>query len=291
MACWAPPQVRWLDSARLHLHHGPIDLIIGCDGQDSERAFRQAVARFDTVLEELVEELPLLRQPLAEDTFFKGTIARRMAAAITPHSNVFVTPMAGVAGAVADEVLAAMVTGCDLTKAYVNNGGDIAFHITRGEHVTAAVAGVPGGQIVLTDADPFRGIATSGWRGRSHSLGIADSVSVVAQSAADADVAATLIANAVTLDTHPAISRTPARELSPDSDLGERLVTTDVGPLSYDAITEALNAGARVADDFFARGLIGGAFLTLQNEMRTVGPLSIDKEDPEDKDHGRIQAA
>ena len=34
---------------------------------------------------------------------------------------------------------------------------------------------------------PHRGVATSGWRGRSHSLGIADSVTVVARNAAAAD--------------------------------------------------------------------------------------------------------
>ena len=66
----------------------------------------------------------------------------------------------------------------------------------------------------------MRGIATSGWRGRSFSLGIADAVTVLADRAAAADAAATIIANAVDLPGHPAIVRVPACELAPDSDLG-----------------------------------------------------------------------
>ena len=49
----------------------------------------------------------------------------------------------------------------------------------------------------------MRGIATSGWRGRSFSLGIADAVTVLAATAAEADAAATMIANAVDLPGHP----------------------------------------------------------------------------------------
>jgi ApbE superfamily uncharacterized protein (UPF0280 family) len=50
-----------------------------------------------------------------------------LAAAVSP---LHFTPMAAVAGAVADEMLAAMVAGRTLTKAYVNDGGDIAVHLT-----------------------------------------------------------------------------------------------------------------------------------------------------------------
>ena len=78
----------------------------------------------------------------------------------------------------------------------------------------------------------MRGVATSGWRGRSFSLGIADAVTVFAGTAAVADAAATLIANAVDLPGHPAFARAPARRCDPQSDLGERLVTVDVGPLA-----------------------------------------------------------
>ena len=74
-------------------------------------AYRAAAARFATILDELCAELPLLRQPArADDTPLRGGVARRMWAAVAPFAReTLVTPMAAVAGAVAGEVLAAMV--------------------------------------------------------------------------------------------------------------------------------------------------------------------------------------
>ena len=92
----------------------------------------------------------------------------------------------------------------------------------------------------------MRGVATSGWQGRSHSLGIADAVTVLARCAAVADAAATLIANAVDVD-HPGIRREPARVLDEDSDLGDRPVTVAVPALDPETIDAALDAGAHDA--------------------------------------------
>ena len=83
--------------------------------------------------------------------------------------------------------------------------------------------------MVIDADDPSRGVATSGRHGRSFSLGIADAVTVLARTASQADAAATIIANAVDLPGHPAIVRCPACDLQPDSDLGARLVTREVG--------------------------------------------------------------
>ena len=184
---------------------------------------------------------------------------------------VFVTPMAAVAGAVADEVLAAMTKGRALERAYVNDGGDIAIHLSQGESMRLAIGDTGDGfgdRISVDAQDPVRGIATSGGRGRSHSLGIADAVTVLARDGATADVAATLIANAVDLPRHPAVRRVPAVELSPDSDLGERLVTTAVGALTAEEIDKALERGLAVAEDFRRRGLIAAAALFLAGERR-----------------------
>src|SRR5262245_47605 len=116
------PQARWLpDRKRLHLNHGPIDLIVEAFGAPEElhAAYSQAVARFHTVLAELVEELGELRRPASNDAarHFRGCTARRMEAAVAPFADVFITPMAAVAGAVADEVLAALVAARRLDKA------------------------------------------------------------------------------------------------------------------------------------------------------------------------------
>jgi ApbE superfamily uncharacterized protein (UPF0280 family) len=274
-------QAHWLpDGKRLHLNHGPIDLILEAFGAPDEvrAAYEQAVARFETVLGELVEELAALRQPatLGRPRAFGGSTARRMEAAVAPLAEKFLTPMAAVAGSVADEILAALVSGRTLERAYVNNGGDIALHIAAGHDIAVAVAGTGHGlrdRIVVRSEDPARGIATSGWRGRSFSLGIADAVTVLARTGAQADAAATVIANAVDLPGHQAIERRPAQELAPDSDLGERRVTVGVGALTASEIDTALDAGLAVAEGLQRRGLIEAAALFLAGEARVCGNI------------------
>lgn len=261
-------QVGVLADGRLHLNHGPMDLICQVWGPGRTRAFDRAVVRFDGLLEELVAELAGLR---AEQSLVLGPVAQVMAAAVAPFRPAFITPMAAVAGAVAEAVLAAMVDGPGVTRAYVNNGGDIAVHLAPGEGLICAMAA--GGLVEMRAADVARGIATSGWRGRSWSLGIADAVTVVARTAAMADAAATMIANAVDLPGHPAIARRPAMDMQADSDLGARLVTVSVGPLTGAEVALALGRGLAAARTYRARGLIEGAALFLQGEVVTEGGL------------------
>lgn len=260
-----------LADGRLHLQHGPIDLIIEAFGvpEEVERAYAQATERFGDILPTLVGELPLLRRPLGEAyPLLQGSVARRMAEATWPHRAVYVTPMAAVAGAVADEMLQALIRGRTLDKAYVNDGGDIAIHLTPGHELRAGIfAQGLDGVARLTAARPVRGIATSGRGGRSFSLGIADSVTVLAVTAAAADAAATLIANAVNVD-HPAVERRAARDLDPDSDLGDLPVTVAVGVLPLEAVAEALDRGVAEARRLRRCGLIDSAALLLQAEWR-----------------------
>jgi ApbE superfamily uncharacterized protein (UPF0280 family) len=266
------------DGRRLHLHHGPIDIIAQADGAAAEvaAAYEQAGARFATILDELVGELPRLRMPVGDARpLLNGAVARRMAAAVWPHRRHFVTPMAAVAGSVADEVLAALTAGRALKRVYVNNGGDIAIHLAPGESFEVGIvdnidAPAMESQVRLAAEMAVRGLATSGWCGRSHSLGIADAVTVLARSAAEADVAATLIANAVAVD-HPAVERAPAASLDADSDLGDLPVTVAVGALPAEAVAAALAAGAARARVLRADGLLHSAYLSLRGRIETVG--------------------
>ena len=270
------------DGRRLHLQHGPIDLIIEGFGAANEvrAAYSQAIARFGPILDELVAELPKLRVPVTgAPVDVAGPVARRMVRACRPHAGVYLTPMAAVAGAVADEVLAAMLAGRTLERAYVNDGGDIALHLAPGERFEiGVVAEIDRPRIAATAtveaAMPVRGIATSGQGGRSFSLGIADAVTVLAGDGACADVAATLIANAVNVDS-PAIQRRPARSLQDDSDLGNLPLVVAVGPLSNGEIDAALNAGLAEAERMRTAGLIAGAFLSLRGRHRTTGPPAL----------------
>lgn len=274
----APPVAAVLpDGRRRHFQHGPIDLVLEAFGERSEvhAAYDQAWDRFRTVLDELVAELPALRTPVgAECVPVTGSVARAMVRACAPHRPLFITPMAAVAGAVADAILAAMAKDRRLDKAYVNNGGDIALFLAPEQTLTTGLVTLGArpsfdGFSRIDAASPVRGIATSGWRGRSFSMGIADSVTVLASTGAVADAAATLIANAVDIDD-PAIRREPAAALAPDSDLGDRLVTVEVGPLPSEKVERALDRGVARAQNMRRRGLIVDALLVLQDHVRTL---------------------
>lgn len=280
---------RLADGRRLHLNHGPIDVVLEAWGAPAEveRACAQAAAAFPEVLPTLCRELPRLRAQV-DDVPFAGPVAERMRRACRAAGMSrdrgrleFLTPMAAVAGAVADHLLAAMCADRALEKAYVNDGGDIAFHLTAGASFACGLVadiGAPAldGHFALTHERPARGIATSGRAtkgqgGRSFSLGIADSVTVLAQDAASADAAATLVGNAVDLPGHPAIARAPADSLDPDSDLGTRLVTVGLGPLVDAEIDAALAGGRAVAEALRRAGRLHAAVLILRGHMTSVG--------------------
>jgi uncharacterized protein len=280
------PQIGLLaDGKRLHLQDGPIDLIVEARGSETNlrAAYAAAVRRFTGLLDELCGELKILRQPSdPARCLLQGAVARRMHAAVAPFAaEHFITPMAAVAGAVAEEILGAMVQEARLDRAYVNNGGDIALHLTDGQRFAVGLIDRPDRQGLMRttfiDAnDPSRGIATSGRHGRSFSLGIADAVTVQARTASQADAAATVIANAVDLPGHPAIRRVPAHDLQPDSDLGPRLVTRGVGELSPEEVSAALDAGAARAHALLAAGLIEGATLRLCGETVSVASRPVE---------------
>ncbi|HXM10721.1 MAG TPA: UPF0280 family protein [Terriglobales bacterium] len=277
-------QIRMLpDRRRLHMQDGPIDIILEAFGDvhEIELAYRAAAARFVGVLDELCDELEFLRRPASSDgNLPSGTIARRMVSAVRPYAlQTFITPMAAVAGAVAEDILDAMTSAAKLSRAYVNDGGDIALHLDPTEIFVVGMVERPDktsllGTTTIGSTDAIRGVATSGWRGRSFSLGIADAVTVLADTAARADAAATIVANAVDLPGHPGIKRVRAVDLAPDNDLGTRRVTQSVGELAPGEIRDALDAGIRVAESLRSLGLIRAAALNLQGETLVVGAKS-----------------
>jgi uncharacterized protein len=290
------PQIAFLaDSRRLHLQDGPIDLIIEARGSETDvhMAYEAAARRFTGLLDELCSELPLLRAA-ADPTrcLLQGNVARRMHAAVAPFAiDHFITPMAAVAGAVAEEILGAMLRKARLERAYVNNGGDIALHLADGERFTVGLMDRPDKHglmqsMVVEARSSARGVATSGRHGRSFSLGIADAVTVLARTASQADAAATIIANSVDLPGHPAIVRLPACDLQPDSDLGARVVTRDVGELSGREIEDALEAGAVCARRLLVAGLIDAAALRLHGETAAVAMNGIEMLRPAAIAHG-----
>jgi len=277
---------RRLDADRWHFQHGPIDCIVSADGDDAAvaAAIETAWARFQTLLAELVGELALLRTDLSAGApvLPRGPVARRMVTACRPHAQDgrFITAMAAVAGSVAEELVAAF-DDPRIARASINNGGDIALRLRPGTAFEVGVcadprrgvAGLPlAGRFTVAASSPVRGVATSGWRGRSFSLGIADSVTVLATSAARADAAATIVANAVDVDD-ARIVRVPASAVRDDSDLGDRLVVRAVPPLAPALVDAALARGAGEARAQIDAGRIIAAVLSLQGRWRVVGEV------------------
>ncbi|OED40013.1 hypothetical protein AB833_12550 [Chromatiales bacterium (ex Bugula neritina AB1)] len=267
------------DGKRLHLQHGPIDLIIEVTAteQQVQKAYTRAIDCFSGLLEKLVEELALLRRPSGETALaeLNGSVARRMWTAASRFPGHFTTPMIAVAGAVADEVLQSITSGLTLGRVLVNNGGDIALYLGPGQHTDIGVVANPGSgmlaaKVRLGEHDGIGGVATSGWQGRSLSMGIADSVTVVAADAAIADAAATLIANAVALENCAVVEQQRACDIDPDSDLGARLVTTRVGQLTDAEIFRALANGLDQAQRMKQHGNIVDAHLCLRHYYETT---------------------
>jgi hypothetical protein len=284
------PQRNPLPDGRMHFSHGPIDLVIQADG-DAEAialAHERAWRRFQSVLTELVAELDELRRPVAGATGLRGAVAKRMWKACYPFRAGYITPMAAVAGSVAQEIIACYAWP-GIVRAAVNNGGDIALHLDPGQSyrigicadvdmaTDAALCGTlrPDGEIEIDAAIPVRGIATSGWRGRSFSLGIADSVTVLAASAAQADAAATVVANAVNVQD-ARIRRVAASALKDDTDLGDLPVTVDVPPLESGLVAHALHNGRRCAGELRGLGLIWNAVLVCQGQVALLDERDVD---------------
>ena len=279
-----------LSDGRWHFQHGPMDLILQAEGAPDAvaQAHERAWQRFEGLLQELVNELPALRAPVGEHRAVQGVVARRMWAACSPYRAGFITSMAAVAGAVAQEILACYEQpGID--RAWVNNGGDIALHLAPGQSVTVGVYAdiaalnaaqlrhglVLDGQIHIDSAMPVRGVATSGWRGRSQSLGIADSVTVLARTAAQADAAATIVANAVDV-ADARIVRRPAWQVRDDSDLGAIPVTVGVPTLPQALVGRALHQGLQKAQELQSSGLLWFALLACQGQwVATSAPQTL----------------
>lgn len=276
-----------LPDGRWHFQHGPMDIVIGADPLSSQGkaalalAHEQAWARFKPLLEELMAEWPVLRLPVQAGAScpLQGAVARRMWQACAPWARqTYITPMAAVAGSVAQELLACYARD-GVARAWVNNGGDIALHLAPGQSVRVGLYAdlarlqvhelMHGlsldGAFEVTHPMPVRGVATSGWRGRSFSLGIADSVTVLAATAAQADAAASIIANAVNV-AHPGITRQAANSLRDLTDLGDLPVTVDVPTLPVEWVQRALEAGLQRARECQAQGLIAAAALVCQGQ-------------------------
>ena len=272
------PRLIPLGAERLRVEWGPMSLVLSARWPGGTR--REGLEAGGRRALEVLEELAGLRGLLALDVRRVHNadalpdVARGMVEAARPYGAEGVTPLIGVAGAVADAVAEALIER-GASWVVVSNGGDVALRLVDGETASVGIvpevdAAEPVAMVRVGTEDGVGGVATSGLGGRSFTLGIADAATVFAQRAVAADVAATLAGNAVNVDS-PAVERGPAESMDPDTDLRGRLITRRVGALSDGEIAHALDRGVSWASSQVEAGRIRGAVLTLRGRWRFVG--------------------
>ena len=169
------PQANLLpDGRRLHLNHGPIDLIIEAFGEAAEvrAAYEQATARFQTILTELVEELPELRSAAsATAARFPGPDGAAHGGGGVPARRRKLHHADG-----GGRRFGSRRNSCrDARRAETRQGLCQQWRRQRaasraGQSMRLAIAGTGKGfadRVVIRAEDAVRGVATSGWRGRS----------------------------------------------------------------------------------------------------------------------------
>ena len=265
-----------LGAGRIKLDYGPMQMTIAAsrDQYPLAGAVQEAARYAMAVLDDLARYKDVARRPQAEIIIKREhpEILRQMIAAVVRSGDATLTPMAAVAGAIAD-LVADFLLAAGATKVVVNNGGDIALRLQKEERLTVGVVPVIGAgyshRLQIKAGEGIGGIATSGLGGRSFTKGIATAVTVTAATAAAADACATSTANAV-YTPHPGIKLDFAKNIDPDSDIGDHLVVCGVDDLPPDVIRAALANGCEQAQKYYERKLIGGAALFFYHWARLI---------------------
>jgi ApbE superfamily uncharacterized protein (UPF0280 family) len=196
-------------------------------------------------------------------------VAQTMVEAVKEIEGSTLTPMAAVAGAVADAVRERFQEK-NLDFLSVNNGGDISVFNRARRAVNVGMGDIRTGEatpyVLRIEGRHKFGLATSGFGGRSFTLGLADIVTVVARTGAIADAAATFICNMTNVETDDVI-RKKAVEIDPCTDIPDEWVTVRIGPLDDRHVGEALTNGLSSAQALKDRGAILDAVIILKGRL------------------------
>ncbi len=255
---------------------GPASCVINAekDGKAYDIDRKRAGGYLTTILKEIRDCLPVLRQKAhkIQKTTHMPEVAAMMVDAVKNVDEATLTPMAAVAGAVSERMRDLLKTdGADLIT--VNNGGDIAVHNGTGREVTIGIGDIKTNRttpyiLKISGLSDF-GIATSGFGGRSLTLGLADIVTVIAENGAVADAAATFLCNKTNIDTDKVL-RKRASEVDPSTDIPDELVTVHIADLSDEEIQKALHEGLTEAYRLKKNSIIYDAVFLLKERMVTT---------------------
>ena len=271
--------IAFIDGESVLAECGPMRLVIRAwkGNKPQIDLVREAAAKSFLYLERVAGFRSELSRPFADIKVQpQDDLVLEMVDSVAIIGDDDLTPMAAVAGTIADAV-ANWLFEQGVTKAIVDNGGDIAVRLAEGESVTVGVRPRVTSRhishvIKLNSDRSAWGVTTSGVGGRSLTRGIASAVTVLSTKASVADAGATAIANACFVEDDRII-QLPAAKIDPTSDLKDMLVTTEVGPLSSEKILAAINSARRKADDLSQKGIIDGAFIVLGSVYKMAGGM------------------
>ena len=263
-----------LSNGTVLVDYGPMRMFISAfeNGKPLVTLAKEGAHLAMRVLEDLAKFLPIMKKKSKEleieETF--PDVVQRMIEATKKMGEPDLTPLAAVAGTASD-VVADFIFSRGGTKIIVDNGGDIAIRLREGEVARVGVkteidAKQPTYLISIDSTMGIGGVATSGLGGRSFTKGIASAATVLSQTAAFSDAAATVIGNFTNVED-PNIMRSLAEKIYPDTDIAGEWVTIKVGKLSQEKIDEALNNGLTKAYTICQKGLIHGALIALQGKV------------------------
>jgi len=260
----------------MFLEIGPASLVIlgEKDGESYVFQKNKLVEKVEDILHEIREFLPVLKQEAhkIKNTKHMSNVPKKMVEAVKIIDEMSLTPMAAVAGSVSDALKEFLKNeGLDLIS--VNNGGDISIFNKNGRELKIDIGDIRTGESSLNsliiDQITDYGLATSGFGGRSFTLGLADSVTVIAATGALADAAATFICNCTNMETDQVIRR-KASEIDPLTDIPDYEVTIKINGLNSFDIMKSLENGLYNASKLKQLKCIYDAVIKLRGHMVTT---------------------
>jgi ApbE superfamily uncharacterized protein (UPF0280 family) len=260
----------------MFLEIGPASIVIQGekDGKPYDLEKEKLVQKVDSILGEIREFLPVLKQKAykIKNTKHMPDVPRKMVEAVKVIDEASLTPMAAVAGSVSDALKEFLKSeGLDLVS--VNNGGDISIFNKKGRGLRIDIGDIHTGESLPYVLNIERlidyGLATSGFGGRSFTLGLADIVTVVAATGAIADAAATFICNCTNTESEQVVRR-KASEIDPLTDIPDDNVTIIIGELNEEDISNALEIGLNKAANIKKQKHIYDAIIKLRGHMVTT---------------------
>ena len=256
---------RILDDGRVFFDYGPASMVVTARRGDEDLSDLAASAFpfLRDSLSEIAEALPILRQLTG--------LPRVMAESVLATGEPTLTPMAAVAGTVADAMADWLFArGADLVA--VNNGGDVALRLGEGRSIRMGILPDLNGRVTeiveIRAEDGIGGVCTSGLGGRSLTRGIAGGVTVFSRRCALADACATHIANCSYIES-PRVHTCLAGEIEPESDIASLRIVTAVGPLLPEEKKRGLMQVYKETERQWRNGNLVRVYADIQGERLT----------------------